>query len=448
MPPADEFAGLMELLRDEHEFPARGGGIDPAIRRRRRRRGLLVTAIVVGTVLAATGGYTGWALNAPINAPDVKTQVPEVSSPAAAPIALPAEGASAISISGADGYLGADAAGVWKSSGGEAPRPIASISKLITALVVLHAKPLKSATDPGPRITFDKAAHELYDKYYVMGATIAPMPTGSSMSERDALATTLIPSAANYAEAVADWAFGSPGGYVSAARKWLAANGLTGTTIVEPTGMSSRNVSTPGDLLTLGRLAAADPAIASITSTASLTLPGPGTMSNTNDLLGTDGITGLKTGNLGAGSHNLLYTASLDVGAGKPLRVTGVVLGGQSHESVDHDVRSLLDSIRKGFHDVPLATQGDSVGTYSTLWGSTAAMVIGEDASIFTWSDTPIVVTMKTTTPTSYQDGAVVGSVTWKAGATATTVPLKIRGSIAPPTAWWRLTHPLDLGGL
>jgi D-alanyl-D-alanine carboxypeptidase (penicillin-binding protein 5/6) len=448
MPPADEFAGLMELLRDEHEFPARDAGIDPAIRRRRRRRGLIVTAIVVGTVLAATGGYTGWALNAPVSAPSLGSRAPEVPTPGAAPIALPSEGAAAISVAGGDDYLGTAAAGVWKASGGDGPRPIASISKLITALVVLHAKPLKSATDPGPTITFGKADHDLYDKYYVMGATIVPMPIGSAMSERDALATTLIPSAANYAEAVADWAFGSPGGYVSATRKWLAANGLTHTTIVEPTGMSARNTSTPSDLIALGRIAAADPAIAAITSTSSLSLPGPGSMSNTNDLLGRDGITGLKTGNLGAGTHNLVYTASLDVGVGKPLHVTGVMLGGQSHASVDHDVLALLDSIRAGFHQVPLATRGQHIGTYSTPWGSTARMVVGDDASILTWSDTPITATMTAKTPTSYRDGAVVGSIAWKAGPTTTTVPLTIDGSISPPTAWWRLTHPFELGGL
>lgn len=443
----EEFADLLELMRDEQEYPDRRLQIDPVARRRRRRRGLIITASILAVLLATTGGYTAWALNAPVNAPRVTTLQPAVPTGAAATIALPPEGASAIAISGADGYLGAGAAGMWQSSGGDAPRPIASISKLITALVVLHAKPLTSATDPGPTIVFGKADHALYDKYYVMGATVAAMPIGSAMSEHDALATILLPSSANYAEAVANWAFGSQGGFVSATRKWLAANGLAGTTIVEPTGMSVHNTSTPADLIRLGKIAAANPAIARITSTPALTLPGPGAMSNTNDLLGTDGITGLKTGNLGPGTHNLLYTASLDVGAEHPLSVTGVMLGGDSHQSVDQDVRALLDSIRKGFHGVQLASHGDDVGTYSTPWGSTARMVIAEDASIFTWSDTPITVTMKTTAPASYKDGAVVGSITWKAGPNTTTVPLKVEGSISPPTEWWRLTHPLDLGG-
>ena len=40
---------------------------------------------------------------------------------------------------------------------------MASISKIVTALVILQAKPLSSATTPGPTITFSKDDHALYD---------------------------------------------------------------------------------------------------------------------------------------------------------------------------------------------------------------------------------------------------------------------------------------------
>jgi D-alanyl-D-alanine carboxypeptidase len=169
-------------------------------------------------------------------------------------------------------------------------------------------------------------------------------------------------------------------------------------------------------------------------------------MSNTNELLGRDGISGLKTGNLGEGTFNLLYTATLDVGAAGPLHVTGVVLGGYSRQSVDVGVLALLDSIRHGFHEVPLAKAGQEIGSYSTPWGSTVRIVVGEDASIFTWSDTPITVAMETTTPVDYTDGEVVGTITWTAGPHTATAPVTIEGSIAAPTEWWRLTNPTELG--
>lgn len=429
----------------EHEYVAPGPrGRDPHVRRARRRRGLIIAAVVTTLVLALAGGYVGWALTVPIDDAVGTSHAPEAPASVAATIALPTTGASAISIAGADEYLGPTASGIWATSGpADEPRSIASITKLVTAMVVLDARPLED--DGGPALTFDKADHALYDKYYVMGATIAPMPTGTTLSLRDALATMLIPSACNYAEAVAEWAFGSQGAFVGAAKRWLAANGLTHTTIVEPTGIDARNTSTPADLIALGKLAAANPAIAQIAGTRSVTLPGPGTIVNTNTLLGSGGITGLKTGTLDDAS-NLLYTATLDVGTPTPLTIVGAALGGSSRQAVNDSVLALLGSIAAGFATVPVAEQGQEVGSYSTPWGSGARVVLGEDASLFTWSDTPITVDMQTHTPTTWKDGEVIGSVTWTAGPNTVSVPVELEGGIRPPTAWWRLTHPSQLG--
>lgn len=446
--PTDELSEFAELMTQEQEFPRARDRVDPEVRRRRRRRGLIVTAICVFLLLAAAGGYIAWALTTPVNPPAVTTQTPQVPTVDAAAIATPPAGASAISISGADAYLGEGASGIWSSSGTGEPLPIASITKLITALVILDAVPLSSADDPGPTITFGASDHALYDRYYVQGATIAPMPIGTSMSLHDALAAMLIPSASNYAEALSSRIFGSQNAFLGATRDWLSAHGLTGTTITEPTGISPRNTSTPADLLAIGKLAAAHPAIAQIVATPSISLPGAGQLSNTNGLLGTAGITGLKTGTLGEGTYSLLYTATLIVGTADPLAVTGVLLGGSSRESVNTTVIATLDSIRAGFHKVPVATSGQEVGTISTPWGSTAELVVGEDASIFTWSDTPIVVTMDIKTPPTYRDGTVVGSVTWTAGPNTVSAPVKIKGSIDPPSEWWRLTHPSELGSM
>ena len=417
------------------------------MRRRRRRIGLIVTAIVLFVLVAVPGGYVWWALTAPVSAPVVETHEPPVTVPAAAAVALPSTGASAIAVAGGDEYLGADASGIWATSGTGEPRSIASITKVITALVILDRHPLADASEPGPTITFSKADHDLYDQYYVRGATIAAMPTGSSMSLHDAIATMLIPSASNYAEAVSTWAFGSQGAFRGAAQRWLAANGLTGTTLVEPTGLDARNTSTPADLIALGTIAAANPTIASIAATPSLSLPGPGRMANTNDLLGSNGITGLKTGNLGEGTYNLLFTASVPVGTAEPLSVTGVVLGGYTRANVNHDVMALIDSIRAGFHEVPVAERDQRVGTITTPWGSSAQIVVSDYVTIFTWSDTPITVEMTTTTPETYTDGEVIGTLTWTAGPNTVTSPIEIDGDIVPPTESWRLMNPGALGG-
>lgn len=444
----DEFAPLRELLSDEREFETRRPrrSVDPAVRRRRRRRGALIAGIVVALVLGITGAYTGWALNAPVGAPATSTTPPAAPSVPATPLALPANGAMAVSVTGTEDYLGASAGGILASSGGDEPRPIASVSKLVTAMVVLDARPLDGPDDPGPTLRFGATDHALYDKYYLLGATIASMPEGSSMSEHDALETMLVVSACNYAEAVATWAFGSEAGFRAATADWLARNGLAHTTIVEPTGVDARNTSSPSDLLAIGRLAMANPAIAQIVRMPRLDVPGLDRLPNTNDLLGVRGVTGLKTGTLDDSGSNLLFSADVPVGSAGSLSVVGVMLGGYSHAAVNDDVVALLDSIVQGFHVVPLAPRGAEVATATTPWGASARVVVGDNASLFTWSDTPIAVAMDLPPLTGGSTGDQVGTLTWTAGPNTASVPLVLDGDLPPPTAWWRLTHPADLG--
>ncbi len=448
MRPSDGISQLTELMRYEPviETPAGPPPVDPVRRRKQRRRRATIALIVAFAILAGSGGYAAFALTAPIGTATLDAEAPYVDAPPAVQIALPVEGAYAVSVADADEYLGSTASGIWASGGGDGPRPMASISKLITALVVLNAKPLADTTDPGPTIIFDRADHALYDKYYVLGATIAAMPTGSSMSQRQALEAMLLVSASNYAEAVSTWAFGSQGAFVRATKDWLAANGLTATTMVEPTGIDPRNTSTPTDLVALGKIALANPVIAQIVGVTALNVPNIPPALNTNTLLGVEGITGLKTGTLEESGSNLLFSATMDVGADEPLSIVGVILGSFSRDSVNLDVRALLRSIRDGFHTVTLGEKGQEIGTYSTVWGESARIVLGTDASAFTWSDTPAQATFTATPLTTGTDGDVVGTVTWTVGSDTVTAPLVLDGTLEPPDAWWRLTHPFDLG--
>lgn len=431
-------ADFADLLHDS-PGPERGSG-------RGARAALFAFLTVVVVVLAGGGGYVWWASSATLPAPTVISKPPTVAAGSPAAIVLPGEGSMLVSVAGGEAYLGPDAAGTFASSGGDDSRPLASVTKLITALVVLDAHPLTGPTDHGPTISFTEADTDLYDQFYVRGVTIARMPDGSSMTEYETLATMLLPSASNYAVALARWGFGSEGAYVQAARSWLSANGLDDTRVVDATGVDERNTSTPSDLVALGRIAAADPVIAAIAATASFSAPGPGTVTNTNDLLGTLGVTGLKTGNLGDGMFNLLFTSRLDVGIGPPLQIIGVRMGGATHDSTDQDVRAVLQSIEDGFHDLRVGDRGDAIGTITTPWGSSATVVLARGASLRTWSDTPVTVSLDTVTPKDYADGEVVGTVTWTAGPNTATSDVTISGAIEQPTLWWRLTHPGELG--
>jgi D-alanyl-D-alanine carboxypeptidase (penicillin-binding protein 5/6) len=206
-------------------------------------------------------------------------------------------------------------------------------------------------------------------------------------------------------------------------------------------------VSTPTDMNAIGRLAMANPLIASIVGSSNAAVANIGTVTNTNDLLGVAGINGIKTGTL-SGS-NLLFSAQLPVsGVTDPLTVFGVVLGGDDHDSVDNATRALLSSVEAGFHTVELTSEGDVFGTVSTPWKDTATVLAGEGRSVLTWSDTPITSTITMDRITTAKSGTKVGTVTYLAGKEKVVVPLVLKGSITEPDGWWKLSHALStIGG-
>jgi D-alanyl-D-alanine carboxypeptidase (penicillin-binding protein 5/6) len=409
----------------------------------RRRR--ITRWIVLGVVAVLVAAYVTFTLVAPVSAASVTATPPVIVQPDAASIALPTSGESAVSVAGADAYLGSS--GILASHAGSTPRPIASISKIITALVVLKAKPL-GASGTGPTINFTRADTELYEKYFALNATIAPMPIGTSMSEYDALETMLVPSACNYAEALAIWAYGSDAAFLAAARAWLAAHKLTGTTMLEPTGLDARNTSTPKDLIALGKLAMANPVIAKIVAKPNVdAVPSLSSFLNTNDLLGTDGVDGIKSGTLDSAGSDLLFSANETTGTPVPITITGVILGAASRPAVDSDVKALIASILAGFQSVQLGIKGQVVGRYSTPWGSSANMVLTRSASAYVWSNPEVTSSITSVASGKGRAGQPAGTVTYTVGKKTVTVPVVLKGSITGPSPWWRLTHPFNLLG-
>ena len=436
-------ADLMSLLASGHATAWDPRSVEAvAAKRRGRRRGAVAAGVVALVILALVGAYIPLSLNAPVAAPTVELAPPTPEQPTAVNLMPPTAGVSAVSVTGAEqfaGTVGTD--GILVLNGGGEARPIASLTKVITALVVLGAKPL-ALGETGPTLTFSKADNDLYDKYYVLGASIQRMKIGSAMTQRDALEVMLVASASNYGEAVANWAFGSTAGFRSATKAWLAANGLGGTTIVEPTGIDPRNTSTPADLIAIAKIAMANPVVAEIVASRSVDVPNLGRLSNTNPILGSDGVVGLKTGTLEESGSNLLFAANIDVGLPAPITLTGVVLEASDNFAAGVAARALIASVRSGFQKLQLVELGTVVGTYTTPWGDDADVVTGTSPSVLVWSDTPVTVTLESEPVVEAESGTEVGSLTYVVGAETVVVPLVLRGGIAGPGGQWRLTHP------
>lgn len=398
----------------------------------RRRR----TAVVGGlVVLLSAGVYLPMTLLAPLGA-STATIAPFTAPVETAPqLAFPGYGASAI---GAVGFSGPLA-----TAGATDPLPIASITKIITALVVVDAKPL-GVGEPGPDITFTSADVGFYNAALAQNGSVKTVRSGLVLTQRQVMELTLIASANNYAMSLATWAFGSEAAYVEAARAWLAVQGFTSTTIVDATGLSAANSSTATELVAIAKLAIADPVLAEITSTKTADEPGIGAIKNTNTLLGKDGVDGIKTGTLDEAGACLLFSADYPVG-GSTVTVVGVVLGAEDHETLAANIQTLLASVVPGFHEVTLVTAGDVFGSYSTDWEDSAELTAAETSTIVTWSDTPIVALVEAAKVTFVDKGDDVGSVTFTVGEQTIVVPLEVDATIDDPGPWWRLTHPGDL---
>nr|WP_256414179.1 D-alanyl-D-alanine carboxypeptidase [Frigoribacterium sp. CFBP 8754] len=325
------------------------------------------------------------------------------------------------------------------TSGSTTPLPIASISKVVTALVVLDARPLDGGD--GPSLTLDADDVALYEAYRSQDGKVAPMTLGQQLTEKQMLQVSLIESANNYADALARWAFGDTAGFVAAAKAWLAENGLTSTTLVEPTGMSPSNTSTATDLVRLGEIALAEPEVAAIVATPTTTVPGVGVIENSNELLGLDGVVGIKTGTLDEAGACLLFAADYTI-AGEPVTVVGVMLGGVDHDSLDADVQRLLTSVSGAFQTVTATTAGDVWASYELPWGAGTEAVAATDASRLVWGDVTVTASIETESVTTGAAGDDVGRVRFQIGDEEVDVPLVLDRALAEPDAWWRLTHP------
>jgi D-alanyl-D-alanine carboxypeptidase (penicillin-binding protein 5/6) len=394
------------------------------------RRRIVVIAVLL--VVLAVAFYLPMTLLAPLKSADPAVVKAPVVAGAAAQLTFPGYGGSAVGAVGYDGVLA--------QAGSTAPLPMASITKIVTVLVVLQAKPL-SVGDEGPSVTMTSADVALYNHYLSLDGSVNAVRPGLVFTEHELLELSLVHSANNYAASLAVWAYGSMDAYIAAAKAWVASQKLPGMTITDPTGIDPADVATTTDLVELGKLALANPVVAAVVGTKSVTIHDVGKLDNTNSLIGSHGVDGIKTGTLNGAGANLLFSADYTIG-GTPVTVVGVVLGGSDHKVLDTDIASLLDATKAGFHQVPLTTKGQVFASYTTEWKQQVTAVATKSTSILTWSSTPVTAAVRAEPVTTAKTGQVVGSVVFTVGATKVTVPIGLSGALTDPGPRWRLTHP------
>jgi D-alanyl-D-alanine endopeptidase (penicillin-binding protein 7) len=137
----------------------------------------------------------------------------------------------------------------------DAAAPIASLTKLMTAMVVLDAQ-----QDPNEDLRIDIADTD--DLKHSRGG----VPVGAVVSRGSLLELALLASDNRAASALARSYPGGLPAFDAAMQRKIHALGLNSTSIVEPTGLSPSNISSAQDLIRILRAAARYPVIAQITS--------------------------------------------------------------------------------------------------------------------------------------------------------------------------------------
>ncbi|MGI8330125.1 D-alanyl-D-alanine carboxypeptidase family protein [Actinomadura scrupuli] len=280
---------------------------DQPIPPRRSQRAAQVWAIAIAVAVSCCAGWYGFVRD------DHGGVRPGEGATTAMPLPWPDGGQSSVTVEGL-GSLG--------SKGEREPVPIASVTKVMTAYVILRDHPLSGA-ETGPVIEVDQAAA---DESLSREESSAPVREGLRLTERQLLEMMLIPSGNNVARLLARWDAGTQESFVAKMNRAATGLGMTRTTYTGASGIEPTTTSTAVDQLKLARQVMKDEVFRSIVAKPSTTIPGvPGTIANTNPLLGRSGVIGLKTGSSTPAGGALMWAAEATAG-GRTWLILGVVL--------------------------------------------------------------------------------------------------------------------------
>jgi D-alanyl-D-alanine carboxypeptidase (penicillin-binding protein 5/6) len=338
--------------------------------------------------------------------------------------------------------------------------PIGSIAKVMTALVVLRAKPL-NLQQSGPDYTITDQDVAFYNQAVAGDGSNLPVTVGEQFSERQLLLALLLPSANNIAETLAVWVAGSQQAFVAELNSEAKALGMTQTSFADASGYSPQTVSTASDLVKLGQAALGNPALAYLVSTPTATMPDGTTIHNLDTDLGTvPGWLGIKTGSTPQAGGCLLFAAEHagPVGSSSDVQVVGAVLGqttpsGALDDELGLALTEAATAVKVAFEDFPTIVPASLKlpalsGTLRSAWGTSAAL----QASFKNGPpsvEVRIGATLKLSAsqvphldPTAVAYGTVVGHVTGSmAGVTVATWNVSATGGLGQPSWQWLITH-------
>lgn len=302
---------------DEEEPPTSETPDSPRRTTPKRHRRLRKAAALLGSwlVLAGAAAFSILASNGAASPakPELSHVAPAVRALASS-LPWPADGQTA---------LWAEGVGTLGTCGKQTPVPIASVTKVMTAYVILQDHPLNSPSDQGPDLTIDtQAASESLSR----DESSAPVRAGQRISERRLLELMLVPSAGNVARLLARWDASTEAAFVAKMNAAAAQLGMRDTSYTDAAGINAQTRSTAADQIKLAEAALTDSTLLELTAQRDTRVPDdPTNLPNTDSLLGVDGVVGGKTGSSTPAGGALMWAARRTID-GQERLVLGVVL--------------------------------------------------------------------------------------------------------------------------
>lgn len=405
-----------------------------ATRRRRRRRTrwpipvLAVLAMTAGIVLQLGRPAPQAAL---VIAPSAAISVGGVA-PA---LPWPATGQAALSV---------PAAGVMLSPFPGRPAPIASLTKMMAALVTLRDHPIGPESS-GPKVVMTAADQQDAAADSVGGDTEIPVTAGETLTERQLLDGLLVHSANDFADALAVWDAGSIPAFVAKMNATASSLGMTGTRYVDANGISADDQSTPRDQLELAATGMAIPAFAAVVAQPTIVEPGAGLLGNYVSVVGTRGVVGVKSGFTQAAMGCLVLAVNRQVD-GRTVQLLVALTGLQSVNPLNAAAAAALalaDAAAPGLRFQTLVPAGRVEGSINASWTSRhPQLATGAPLATWVWPGTrwyPVV--RQVPLEGAVSAGQTVATLTLTNGSQRVSVPVVSRGDVRQPSKGWRLVH-------
>ena len=426
----------LDSLRERAaDAPGAGPAPEPPRPRRRGRSRLLVALVVLVLLLGAAAAFVRVRLSAadplPAVTPVLSQEVDVPANNLAPSLPWPATGQGAVAI---------PSIGVDVASGPEQPVPVASLTKLMTAYVVLRDHPMVP-NEPGAEVTVTPADVTDYENDTVNDDSNAKVAVGENLTEQQLLGGLLVHSADNYADLLARWDAGSIPAFVAEMNAAAQNLGMHDTHFADASGVSPGSESTAADILKVAAADMANPVVDADVRMSSVTLPLAGTITTYTPLLGVDGIIGTKSGFTTAAGGCDVVAVERTI-HGQTTLLLAAVTGQTGPEVLG----------QAGLHGLALVNAVTAlVGSTSVLRGgdvvaqvtSAGAMVDGRAGSSVTMLTWPGVTARRVFRPAHLTDrarrGAVAGAVVVTLGTQHAVVPVRLSGDVSRPSMLHKL---------